>query len=95
VGFETTIPAFERAKTVHALDRVVTVIGTQTDIRLTIQEFGSYSTHPATEGSKYIILSIEEARGGINIAHYCCAIAFQGFCVSTAPALIYCRDVFT
>jgi hypothetical protein len=26
VGFEPTIPAFERAKTVHALDRAVTVI---------------------------------------------------------------------
>jgi hypothetical protein len=27
VGFETTITAFERAKTVHALDRAVIVIG--------------------------------------------------------------------
>jgi hypothetical protein len=27
VGFETTIPVFERAKIVHALDRAVTVIG--------------------------------------------------------------------
>jgi hypothetical protein len=27
VGFEPTIPVFERAKTVHALDRVVIVIG--------------------------------------------------------------------
>jgi hypothetical protein len=27
VGFEPTIPAFERAKTVHALDRGTTVIG--------------------------------------------------------------------
>jgi hypothetical protein len=26
VGFEPTIPAFKRAKTVHVLDRVVTVI---------------------------------------------------------------------
>jgi hypothetical protein len=26
VGFETTIPVFERAKTVHALDRAATVI---------------------------------------------------------------------
>jgi hypothetical protein len=29
VGFELTIPAFERAKTVHALNRAATVIGTQ------------------------------------------------------------------
>jgi hypothetical protein len=27
VGFEPTIPAFERAKTVHALDRPANVIG--------------------------------------------------------------------
>jgi hypothetical protein len=27
VGFEPTIPVFELAKTVHALDRVATVIG--------------------------------------------------------------------
>jgi hypothetical protein len=27
VGFQPTIPAFERAKTVHALDCVATVIG--------------------------------------------------------------------
>jgi hypothetical protein len=27
VGFEPTIPAFERAKTLHALDGVATVIG--------------------------------------------------------------------
>jgi hypothetical protein len=30
VGFEATIPAFERAKTVHALDRAATVIGIKT-----------------------------------------------------------------
>jgi hypothetical protein len=27
VGFEPTIPLFERAKTVHALDRAVIVVG--------------------------------------------------------------------
>jgi hypothetical protein len=27
VGFELTVPTFERAKTVHALDRATTVIG--------------------------------------------------------------------
>jgi hypothetical protein len=30
VGFELTTPVFERTKTVHALDRAATVIGTQT-----------------------------------------------------------------
>jgi hypothetical protein len=28
VGFESTTPVFERAETVHALDRAATVIGT-------------------------------------------------------------------
>jgi hypothetical protein len=32
VGFEPTIPAFERAKTVHALDSAVTVIGLHADV---------------------------------------------------------------
>jgi hypothetical protein len=29
VGFEATIPVFERAKTVHALDREATAIGNE------------------------------------------------------------------
>jgi hypothetical protein len=32
VGFEPTIPVFERTKTVHALDRAVTLIGNETTI---------------------------------------------------------------
>jgi hypothetical protein len=35
VGFEPTIPAFERAKTVHALERAVTVIGEQSNVGMT------------------------------------------------------------
>jgi hypothetical protein len=34
VGFEPTFPAFERAKTVHALDRAATVIGPINIIRI-------------------------------------------------------------
>jgi hypothetical protein len=33
VGFAPTIPAFQRAKTVHALDRAATVIGTWLNYR--------------------------------------------------------------
>jgi hypothetical protein len=32
VGIEPTIPVFERAKTVHALDRAVTLIGSSTEL---------------------------------------------------------------
>jgi shikimate 5-dehydrogenase len=32
VGFKVTIPAFERAKTVHALDRAATVAGIANNI---------------------------------------------------------------
>jgi hypothetical protein len=35
VGFEQKVPAFEQAKTVHALDRVATVIGCETSLLLT------------------------------------------------------------
>jgi hypothetical protein len=44
VEFETTIPVFERAKTVHALDRAATVIGTFSNY------FGIkiHSYHPAS-----------------------------------------------
>jgi hypothetical protein len=37
VGFEPTIPAFQQAKTVHALDREATVIRAQYTI--TVQKF--------------------------------------------------------
>jgi hypothetical protein len=35
VGLEATIPAFERAKTVHALDRSATVTGSQELVQVT------------------------------------------------------------
>jgi hypothetical protein len=36
VGFETTMPVFERAKTVHASDRAATVIG---DLSNTVHKY--------------------------------------------------------
>jgi hypothetical protein len=41
VGFETTIPMFEQAKTVHALDLAATVIGN----RIFLKRSNSLSTH--------------------------------------------------
>jgi hypothetical protein len=41
VGFESTIPVFERAKTVHALDRAATVIGGRRTARRFIPDDGS------------------------------------------------------
>jgi hypothetical protein len=41
VGFEPTIPAIERAKTVRALDRAATVIGFAVDIATTNKQ-GTY-----------------------------------------------------
>jgi hypothetical protein len=39
VGFETTLPVFERTKTVHALDFEATVIGTEiTHLPINIRE---------------------------------------------------------
>jgi hypothetical protein len=42
MGFEPTIPVFERPKTVHALDRAATVIG----FKDLLQKNWSYSTVP-------------------------------------------------
>jgi hypothetical protein len=53
VGFEPTIPAFERAKTIHALDRAATVTGYgmgkchlfwMRDIRKTATHYTTYYT---------------------------------------------------
>jgi hypothetical protein len=41
VGFEPTIPEFERAKTVHALDRAAIVIGFFQFLLFLIGEFSS------------------------------------------------------
>jgi hypothetical protein len=38
VGFEATIPAFERAKTGHALDRAATVISKHRDFTFIYKE---------------------------------------------------------
>jgi hypothetical protein len=40
VGFEPTIPAFERAKTVYALDRAATVIDSLSVYRRKIYDTG-------------------------------------------------------
>jgi hypothetical protein len=44
VGFEPKIPAFERAKRVHALDRAATVIGFLKDYEIYILEVGDDGT---------------------------------------------------
>jgi hypothetical protein len=45
VGFEPTIPMFERAKTVHALDRATTVIGSLKPSRIiVVLSLGAQST---------------------------------------------------
>jgi hypothetical protein len=53
VGFELTIPVFERAKIVHALDSVTTVIGTITDYRkLNIKYFIRFMPYFMTTSSE-------------------------------------------
>jgi hypothetical protein len=41
MGFEPTIPVFERAKTVHTLHRAATVIGDNSKLRFGILVWGS------------------------------------------------------
>jgi hypothetical protein len=40
VGFEPTIPVFDRAKTVHVLSRAATVIGKITEVLVPISNTG-------------------------------------------------------
>jgi hypothetical protein len=56
VGFEPTIPVFERANTFHALDCATTVIGSnyttcqKTACFMNWQDYnGSYKSHPVTQ----------------------------------------------
>jgi hypothetical protein len=42
VGFKPTIPGFEQAKTVHALDRAATVIGILVITTVQIKALGQY-----------------------------------------------------
>jgi hypothetical protein len=53
VGFESMIPVFERAKTVHTLDRAATVIGyvTYMNIKFLSEEVTSVSAYPQPDGS--------------------------------------------
>jgi hypothetical protein len=52
VGFEPTIPAFERAKTVHALDRAATVMATEANQASQMNSFHSFIV-------KYVVLCPE------------------------------------
>jgi hypothetical protein len=61
IGFEPTIPMFEWAKTVHALDRAAIVIG-EKNITVGIKEVQQ-------EGSYWIDVSQDEVRclGNVNV----------------------------
>jgi hypothetical protein len=48
VGFELTIPAFERGKTVHALDRAATVIGIYCEELTQIKIYNATATELST-----------------------------------------------
>jgi hypothetical protein len=60
VGFEPTIPAFERAKTVHVLHRSATVTG-ECDVNFDIilHEFGSESISEKKSNIKRVLTTNE------------------------------------
>jgi hypothetical protein len=83
VGFETTIPAFEWAKTVHALDRAATVIGIKQTYFLII----------------YLIIRSfsEDKNGNQNITEQEILKMFQfplPMCGSLSLRLLRAREVF-
>jgi hypothetical protein len=63
VGFEPTIPVFERAKTVHALERAATVIGTVAKFVLHTVHYRWYIRHLYMEFRKQDKISSSDVRG--------------------------------
>jgi hypothetical protein len=58
VGFESTIPVFERAKTVHASDSAATVIGSFVNTTLVYSAKSSFPAWIGTEWRDYYTLSL-------------------------------------
>jgi hypothetical protein len=58
VGFERKIPVHERAKTVHALDRAPTVIGSGNAINPFPEVHGSNLSHVILPQTRLICLSV-------------------------------------
>jgi hypothetical protein len=79
VGFEPKIPAFERAKTVHALDRAATVIGWNWRI---VVRFSELAWHTQTElkgnhmGRTHvtILVSSHLPIGSYSFSYYCVTV---------------------
>jgi formate-dependent phosphoribosylglycinamide formyltransferase (GAR transformylase) len=74
MGFEPTTPAFERAKTVHALDRAATVIGTPniiTVIKSTGMKRGGSVTRMG-EVRKAFKIVISKFKGRRSLERYRC-----------------------
>jgi hypothetical protein len=69
VGFEPTIPAFQRVKTVHALERAVSVIGAETyspgGIKYSSILIQPYEFVGCCDGVKVGLLPIVEIRVGL------------------------------
>jgi hypothetical protein len=68
VGFEPTIPAFERAKTVHALDSAVTVIATNV-IRVVKYRMMKWTEYAARTKETRILckLSVGKSQGNKSV----------------------------
>jgi hypothetical protein len=73
VGFEITIPAFQRAKTIHVLDHAVTVIGvsheyapTNIQIKLKSLNLQMRTFHDDTRNYEYKLIFL--VHGGLRAA---------------------------
>jgi hypothetical protein len=66
VGFQPTIPVFERAKTVHALNRAAIVISTTRNYEPTV--YPAYGRIMCFIAANIIICIIRRARGDMKIS---------------------------
>jgi hypothetical protein len=60
VGFEPTIPAFERAKTVHVLDRAAAVIGNESFCLPLVNMNIHRTARPTDDVRRYTVRSVIE-----------------------------------
>jgi hypothetical protein len=60
VGFEPTIQTFERAKTVHALDRAATAVSMKisTNLKDSLSKISHFPFSPGRHKQSYIFLNI-------------------------------------
>jgi hypothetical protein len=97
VGFEPTVPAFERAKTIHASDRAVTVIGCThfTFIKNRMKNIYSRPTslHSIVNRFRTQQKRSDDSSSAVDLALFARKGAVLMVCLVSVPSLFLAADV--